>query len=182
MATKTIVARHTAIQYTGANSAEILAADTDLAVISETGGVLTMSYQGSGSHEVATGGWSRYGQDGAWAGVTSEEEFASLYLALEPPAGPSARCGGRKATIVGTKGKNTIRGTNGPDVIAALGGNDTVRGRGGRDLICGGKGRDKLIGGKGRDRLLGQAGRDRLRGGPGRDVLRGGPGRDRQVQ
>jgi hypothetical protein len=93
-----------------------------------------------------------------------------------------AKCAGKKATKVGTNGKDKLRGTKKKDVIAGLGGNDVIRGLAGNDILCGGKGRDRLIGGKGRDKLFGQAGRDFLRGGPGRDVLKGGPGRDRQIQ
>jgi uncharacterized delta-60 repeat protein len=78
-----------------------------------------------------------------------------------PP--PIVRCGGRRATIVGTAKRDVIRGTRRRDVIAALGGNDVVRGMGGNDVICGGAGRDRLIGGRGKDRLIGGAGKDRVR-------------------
>ena len=114
-------------------------------------------------------------------------------------AGPP-RCGGRRATIVGTAGRDVLRGTKRADVIAALGGNDVVRGGGGADLVCGGPGNDRIFGGPGADRLLGGPGADRLLGGagadrllagpgadrllggPGRDLLSGGPGRDAQHQ
>ena len=89
------------------------------------------------------------------------------------------RCGGKPATIVGTKGNDRLRGTPGNDVIVALGGNDRVNGRGGNDVICGGKGKDRLAGGPGSDKLLGQGGADRLNGGPGKDRCVGGPGKDR---
>jgi Ca2+-binding RTX toxin-like protein len=72
-----------------------------------------------------------------------------------------ARCAGRRATIVGTRGGERLVGTARRDVIAALSGNDVVRGRGGSDLICGNGGNDRLIGGGGRDRLLGGSGNDR---------------------
>lgn len=48
------------------------------------------------------------------------------------------RCDGRRATIVGTPGRDVLRGTPRADVIAALGGADVVRGLGGADVICGG--------------------------------------------
>ncbi len=96
-----------------------------------------------------------------------------------PPPGPSAKCAGTRATIVGTAKRNVLRGTPKRDVIAALGGNDVVRGRGGKDQICGGPGKDRLIGGAGRDRLIGGGGRDFLKGGGGRDTCIGGGGRDR---
>ncbi len=72
-----------------------------------------------------------------------------------------ARCGGRRATRVGTGKRNVLRGTRRRDVIAGLGGNDVIRGLGGNDILCGGKGRDRLIGGPGKDRLIGGPGRDR---------------------
>ncbi len=110
---------------------------------------------------------------------------------------PSATCGGRRATIVGTPGADTLPGTTGSDVIAGLAGADNIRGRGGNDVICGGGGNDTvagdagtdqllggpgidtLRGGGGGDRLVGQGSADTLLGGPGNDVLRGGIGDDR---
>ncbi|MDX6608677.1 MAG: hypothetical protein QOF85_602 [Solirubrobacterales bacterium] len=65
----------------------------------------------------------------------------------------SARCLGRRATIVGTRRRDVLRGTPRRDVIATLGGDDTVRALGGNDLICGGRGLDHLFGGPGRDRV-----------------------------
>jgi Ca2+-binding RTX toxin-like protein len=90
----------------------------------------------------------------------------------------SARCDGKRATIVGTARGQVIRGTPRRDIIAALGGNDTVRGLGGADLICLGAGADRAFGGPGPDRILGQAGADRILGQAGADVLLGGVGRD----
>ena len=87
-------------------------------------------------------------------------------------------CGGRKATIVGTKASDRLVGTGRADVIAGGAGHDTITGLGKGDVVCGGSGNDRISGGAGADRLLGQGGRDRLLGGPGRDVLVGGPGRD----
>jgi len=95
------------------------------------------------------------------------------------PAAATPRCAGRRATIVGTPGRDRLRGTRRADVIVALGGNDRVVAGPGRDIVCGGRGDDRLSGGLGRDRLLGGRGRDRLLGGAGRDRLAGGPGRDR---
>ena len=90
-----------------------------------------------------------------------------------------AVCAGKRATIVGTPGRDRLRGTAGPDVIAALGGDDTVTGLGGADIVCGGAGADRLTGGAGPDRLIGGAGRDALTGGAGKDRLEGGAGPDR---
>lgn len=91
---------------------------------------------------------------------------------------PPTTCGGRKATIVGTKRADTLKGTNRRDVIVGRGGRDVLIGAGGDDLICGGGGSDKLLGGKGDDTLLGGMGGDKLLGGPGVDRCGGGPGKD----
>jgi uncharacterized delta-60 repeat protein len=96
-------------------------------------------------------------------------------------AGRPPRCGGKRATIVGTPRRDRLRGTGRADVIAALGGDDAVSALGGGDIVCGGPGRDLLRGGPGNDRLLGQAGNDRLLGGPGVDQLQGQAGRDALV-
>lgn len=90
------------------------------------------------------------------------------------------RCGGRRATIVGSDSGEKIKGTKRSDVIAGNGGPDKIRGRGGRDRICGGRGRDRIAGGSGDDRLFGQQGRDTLIGGKGDDLLKGGKGKDKQ--
>jgi uncharacterized delta-60 repeat protein len=124
---------------------------------------------------------------------------------IDPPRGlaakyegitPNARCLGKRATAVGTNGRDVLRGTGRRDVIAGLGGPDRIIALGGNDLACGGGGndrinlgsgndsgsggggRDLISGGGGRDRLLGNAGVDRLLGGAGPDFLRGGGGRD----
>lgn len=71
-----------------------------------------------------------------------------------------ARCAGKRASVVGTRGKDFLTGTGGRDVIQAFGGADVVVGLGGNDLLCGGPGNDDLRGGKGRDRILGGAGKN----------------------
>jgi uncharacterized delta-60 repeat protein len=96
-----------------------------------------------------------------------------------PGAGVPPRCGGKRATIVGTPRKDTLRGTRRADVIVALGGNDSVKAGRGNDLVCGGSGSDRLAGEDGKDRLLGESGNDRLGGGAGNDTLGGGVGNDR---
>ncbi len=96
-----------------------------------------------------------------------------------PGGGPPGRCAGRKATIVGTNGKDQIKGSKHKDVISAGRGNDVIRGMKGNDVICGGGGKDRLSGGPGKDKVLGQSGRDRLHGGSGKDRLLGGTGKDR---
>lgn len=96
------------------------------------------------------------------------------------PTSPPAvlTCHGRKATLVGTAGKDRLRGTKKADVILALGGNDRIDGRGGDDVVCAGDGNDLVKGAAGKDALWGEGGRDRLLGGSGKDRLHGGPGRD----
>ena len=92
------------------------------------------------------------------------------------------KCGGVRATLAGTAGRDLITGTGRRDVLIGFAGADVIRGLGGNDVICAGSGPDRLFGGRGRDRLLGQGGRDRLVGGPGTDALIGGAGRDTQQQ
>jgi subtilisin-like proprotein convertase family protein len=91
----------------------------------------------------------------------------------------AATCVGRRATIVGTDGRDVLRGTRRADVIVALGGGDAVRSARGNDTVCAGPGRDRVSGGPGRDRIFGEAAADRMTGGPARDFCHGGPGRDR---
>jgi uncharacterized delta-60 repeat protein len=93
-------------------------------------------------------------------------------------SGASLKCGGKRATIVGTNGRDKLKGTRRADVIVAVGGNDKVDGGGGNDLICGGNGNDSLKGGAGKDKVYGQAGKDSLSGGAGNDTLSGGAGKD----
>jgi uncharacterized delta-60 repeat protein len=99
----------------------------------------------------------------------------------DPGGSAKGKCAGKKATVVGTNGKDKLKGTKKKDVISAGRGKDTVKGLGGNDLICGGKGKDKLVGGPGKDKLLGQQGNDKLLGGPGKDTLKGGPGKKDKV-
>jgi len=87
------------------------------------------------------------------SGLESNLHFG--LIALRGGADKS-RCLGKKATIVGTAGRDELTGTPHRDVIAALGGADEVRALAGPDLICGGKGKDKLFGGPGKDEVLEQ--------------------------
>ena len=73
---------------------------------------------------------------------------AAAPLATATPRAPT--CGGKTATITGTKGDDTLIGTNRRDVIVAGRGNDTIRSRGGNDIVCAGPGRDIVNGGDGR--------------------------------
>ena len=118
------------------------------------------------------------GSSGADFMDVSEVEVWGRPASGSGPGPGGARCGGRRATKVGTAGRNTITGTNRRDVIAALGGNDRVRGRGGNDLICLGGGRDVANGGGGKDDIRGDAGNDSISGAAGNDKLNGGRGKD----
>lgn len=115
------------------------------------------------------------------------------------------RCGGLRATIVGTDDADKIVGTDKNDVIVGGRGDDTIDGKGGDDVICGndgrdvinagpghdfvrggrgadvvfgGDGKDRMLGGRGADQLNGEGGNDRIFGGRGKDRLNGGPDHD----
>jgi hypothetical protein len=96
----------------------------------------------------------------------------------KPPPGSNFKCQGKKATLIGSAGKDKITGTNKRDVIVSFGGNDTVKGGGGNDVLCGNGGKDKLVGGKGKDLLIGGPKADKLIGGAGKDTLSGQGGND----
>lgn len=85
---------------------------------------------------------------GEWGVETKTFRLARLVGGIS-----EARCLGRRATIVGTRGAEEITGTQGRDVIAAMGGADRVRALGGNDLICGGPGNDTIFAGAGRDEV-----------------------------
>ena len=172
----------------GPTTIDVLANDTD-----PDGGVITVEAVSAAAHgttAVSDGGAAvTYAPARNWCGTDSFTysvnggSSATVTVTVPcPPPKPKPRCGGFRATRVGSAKRDVINGTPRRDVIAALGENDLVRGRGGNDVICGGTGSDRLLGGDGRDRLLGGTGRDTLLGGPGRDQLLGGPGRDRQHQ
>ena len=81
------------------------------------------------------------------------------------PLRATPRCAGRRATIVGTPGRDRLRGTRRADVIVALGGNDRVVAGAGRDIVCGGAGDDRLCSAAARTltALLGGPGHDRTK-------------------
>lgn len=102
-----------------------------------------------------------------------------------PPPLPTNKvptCRGKRATGIGTSGKDRLQGTKRADVIVGLAGDDTIKALAGNDLVCAGDGKDIVFGGPGKDRLIGEKGVDTLRGGPGKDKLVGGPGKDLQRQ
>ena len=107
---------------------------------------------------------------------------------LGPAFAAPARCDGKRATIVGTKGADSLLGTGGADVIVTKSGDDFIQSRGGGDLVCagrdfdvirGGRGEDRVLGGRGDDTLVGNSGADQLRGQTGVDALFGDSGNDR---
>jgi len=87
-------------------------------------------------------------------------------------------CGGRRATIVGSPGRDVLVGTPGDDVIVGRGGGDAIWGLDGADVICGGDGDDALHGGDGPDLIHGDGGDDAIGGDGGHDLIRGGDGDD----
>jgi uncharacterized delta-60 repeat protein len=108
--------------------------------------------------------------------VQPDPQHAVIYRLVGELTAP--RCGGKRATIVGTKAADTLVGTEHADVISGLRGRDTITGLEKGDIICGGGGNDHIRGGLGVDQLYGGPGHDRLFGGPGHDRLFGGPGHD----
>lgn len=151
-----------------------IAADARGRLIAAAGwrrGVLTRRLLPSGRRDrtFAGGGYARTVVPGGGANAAGMGLQASgrLVLLAETGAGEAkrfllarlwagnsgARCLGRRATIVGTRGRDHLKGTPRRDVIAALAGRDRVRGLGGNDLICGGRGRDRIFPGAGRDRV-----------------------------
>lgn len=128
-----------------------------------------------GPEEPGTGGGS--GGSGAGSGGSSTPP-PSPKPGPAPQPTEAPKCGGFKATIVGSAKADTLKGTAKKDVIAAGAGNDKVSALGGKDIVCGEGGNDQLGGGPGADLLLGGPGRDTLKGNGGVDRLVGGPGRD----
>ena len=51
------------------------------------------------------------------------------------PIGRGARCAGKRATVIGTAGRDRLKGTRKADVIAGLGGNDAINGLAGNDIV-----------------------------------------------
>ncbi|MSO42224.1 MAG: hypothetical protein EXQ70_10100 [Solirubrobacterales bacterium] len=78
-----------------------------------------------------------------------------LSLAMAGTASAKPKCGGKKATIVGTKGNDKIKvkgNGHGVQVVVGLGGSDDViNGMGGDDGVRGDAGSDSLFGEQGFD-------------------------------
>jgi Ca2+-binding RTX toxin-like protein len=121
-----------------------------------------------------------------FAGVSATVSASASLKAGRPT------CFGRRATLVGSSGRDVIEGTSRRDVIVAGAGNDLIRSLGGVDFVCAGAGNDRIYGGPNSnafsltrdpprgDRLAGGEGDDLIvDGGAGyRDLLLGGPGDD----
>jgi hypothetical protein len=73
----------------------------------------------------------------AWSSLLVVVLCAGVALALGSAgsSAPAPMCGGKRATMVGTKGFDFINGSMGPDVIVGLGNEDRINGRGGADII-----------------------------------------------
>jgi Tol biopolymer transport system component len=84
--------------------------------------------------------------------------------AFGPDAAPTLKCGGKFATIIGTKKSEKLKGGAGKDVIAGLGGKDKLIGAGKKDVLCGGKGKDKFDAGGGKDTCIGGPAEDKAKG------------------
>jgi hypothetical protein len=109
---------------------------------------------------------------------TGRQVLCSITIVASTGGGGTAKCDGKRATIVGTNKGENIEGTPGDDVIVALGGNDWIKPGGGNDVVCAGDGTDRVDAGDGDDLVFGQGDRDQLNGGRGDDVMYGGGNND----
>ena len=107
-------------------------------------------------------------------GIAISAALLAGILGVAPVRAATPTCGGKKATIVGTRGKDRLMGTRRADVIVAKGGQDVVDGRGGDDLICSGRAFDLVAGGAGDDRIYAGKGADSITPGAGNDTVDGG--------
>ena len=83
-------------------------------------------------------------------------------------ASAKPRCAGKKATVIGSKGRDVIRAPRrGPQVIVARGGRDRIITGSAHDTVCAGPGDDVVRTGGGKDRILTGGGDDFVDGPPG---------------
>ena len=112
-----------------------------------------------------------------------------LLWSIGPAQADAARCGGRKADVVGGGGDNVLKSDkHGVQVIVGGAGDDLIISKRNKDIICGGPGNDRIFSGTGRDKVYGGAGEDYLDEGPGsgkvwaaggNDIVVGGGGGER---
>ena len=112
-----------------------------------------------------------------------------LLWSIGPAQADAARCGGRKADVVGGGGDNVLKSDkHGVQVIVGGAGDDLIISKRNKDIICGGPGNDRIFSGTGRDKVYGGAGDDYLDEGPGsgkvwaaggNDIVVGGGGGER---
>ena len=134
------------------------AADTDLTVITQSGGVFHIDMVTSDFTYLPAK--AAAGEVIAFAVTDRDGDTASSSLTLRVDA------------------SRTYLGTEGPDVLAVNSGAGTLLGGGGTDSLIGGSGNDALYGHAGQDTLVGGAGSDLLVGGADKDRLTGGLGSD----
>ena len=104
---------------------------------------------------------------------------AALLGATATTADARLSCGGKKATMVGSNGRDVIRAPkHGVQVIVARGGDDRIFAKQGHDVICAGPGDDVVFAGDSKDRVRGQGGDDYIDGGSSGDKLLDGGGGD----
>jgi Ca2+-binding RTX toxin-like protein len=99
--------------------------------------------------------------------------LATMVISAGAAEAQTARCGGERATIVGTSRRDELNGTAGRDIIVALAGADTIRSRGGNDVVCAGGGDDTVAAGGGNDEVDLGAGGDSVAPGSVDDFVNG---------
>src|SRR5688572_18520248 len=73
--------------------------------------------------------------------------IAGTSVFAAPASAAAPRCGGERATLVGSAQAEELVGSPRRDVIVGSGGNDTIVGKSGNDILCGGGGDDTIRGG-----------------------------------
>lgn len=128
-----ITDRYLAIQYTGSNSAEIDAAITQLDIISEVGGVLTVeSPPSGGTYIIATGEWVRFTQGAIISKHTTSElnfnyirnaiydDVASLTSTVNTLSGQVNTISAAGARSVGVRDTGTMLGSGNTTLAVTL--------------------------------------------------------------
>jgi Ca2+-binding RTX toxin-like protein len=114
----------------------------------------------------------------AWVSGIAAAALLALW-SVGPAQADAARCGGRKADIVGGPGNNTIKAPkHGVQVIVGGPGDDLIISKRNKDIVCGGPGNDRIFSGTGRDKVYGGSGDDFIDEGPGSGKVYAGGGND----